>query len=126
MLVAHQQVAPSTPGERLVTQVQALVLARLADDMLIIPAMPSTMSRCMELVRMPEFKMDDLVAIIEREAMVAAAAMRLANSSAYMTRGSVTNLRTALTRLGAKGTMKLVVEVTAEKLFVSRDVNIAG
>jgi putative nucleotidyltransferase with HDIG domain len=119
--------APAPSGlDHLPDLVAQMILRRINENAVIVPALPPTMMKCLELVRKPNFDFDALVALVEREPMLAAQALRQANSAAQAVAGKVTNVKAALTRLGTKSISTLVIELAAERLFVSRDTAIVG
>lgn len=112
--------------DRLVAQFNAIILSRLEEDKLAIPALPTSIKEALDLVRQNEFDLTKVGMVIEKEPMLAAAVLRLANSAAYAASGTVTSLKNAISRLGMRAVRTLVVEVGAEKMFVSRDKRIAS
>lgn len=112
--------------DRLVAQFNAIILSRLEEDKLAIPALPTSIKEALDLVRQNEFDLTKVGVVIEKEPMLAAAVLRLANSAAYAASGTVTSLKNAVSRLGMRALRTLVVEVGAEKMFVSRDKRIAS
>lgn len=60
---------------------------------------------------------DDLLAVIEQDAAVATRLMKVVNSSYCGTRGSVSDLKTAVTMLGVKQVRNLALAVSIGNLF---------
>lgn len=115
--------AGASVSENLANTVAQLVLKRVRENTLALPAPPTAVTRCLEITSHSEFSFQKLVPIVETDPMLAARIFRAANSAAtYGTK--ITTLLSALTRIGAKRIRTVLVEASAERLFQSRDQSI--
>jgi putative nucleotidyltransferase with HDIG domain len=108
---------------RLTHELERIVLARIEADRLVVPSMPVIATRCLALLRDPDFATRKLVIQLEADPVLAALALRQANSAANGT--AVKLLDQAVTRLGAEAMKVLVTSYAAHQLFQSTDRRIA-
>jgi putative nucleotidyltransferase with HDIG domain len=113
-------------NEKLAKQLEDLVLKRIAEDKLSLPTMPAVAAKCLELLRNTDFSFKTVAAILEQDPVLVAQVLRMATSAAFGGGTKRVSLTEGLTRLGAKTVRTLLVEACAQKVFVSRDPNIAG
>jgi putative nucleotidyltransferase with HDIG domain len=106
---------------RLATELQRIVLDRVAANRLILPAMPAVPQRCLEILRDPDFNVRKLVKEIEGEPVLALLVVRAANSASYGGgRGNASQaLDQAVTRIGARQLKLLITEFAVNELFDS-------
>jgi putative nucleotidyltransferase with HDIG domain len=107
--------------ERLGQQLEAIVTRRIASDQLVLPPFPVVASKCLNLLRLPDFDLPEAALIIETDPILAARLLRLANSAAMGGRGTMTTIIAAVTRLGAQKLRAFLVEASAARLFESND-----
>jgi len=107
--------------ERLGQQLEAIVARRLASDQLVLPPFPAAASKCLNLLRTPDFELPEAATIIEGDPILAARLLRLANSAAMGGRDTMTTIIAAVTRLGAQKLRAFLIEVSAARLFESND-----
>ena len=74
------------------------------------PTLPSTATQLMTLSQNPEVSFDDVVALLERDQMLAARVLKLARSPIYGGAARIDSLRDALMRLGLRTLRDLVLE----------------
>lgn len=107
--------------QRLGHQLQEIVARRIASDQLVLPPFPAVATRCLSLLRVPDFELPEAAAIIESDPILAARLLRLANSAAMGGRDTMTTIVAAVTRLGAQKLRAFLVEASAARLFESND-----
>ncbi len=112
-------------AERLSEQLEQIVLKRIAEDSLVLPTLPSVVAKALEVLKDAEVSFKHVGTMIERDPVLAARVLRMATSAAFAGGTKKVTLPEALTRLGAKSVRTLLVEATAQKVFVSRDPKIA-
>jgi len=112
-------------AERLSEQLEQIVLKRIAEDSLVLPTLPSVVTKALEVLKDPDVSFKQVGVIIERDPVLAARLLRSATSAAFSAGTRKVSLPEALTRLGAKAVRSLLVEATAQKVFLSRDPKIA-
>jgi len=106
--------------DALATQIEQIVLKRIATDRLGLPPLPAVASRCLTLVRNPKVSLKQMAGALERDPMLVASMLRLANSAAYGG-GGIRSIETAVTRLGMQKVTSCLLETCARRLFESRD-----
>ena len=106
---------------RLGQQLEAIVTRRLASNQLVLPPLPAVASKCLNLLRIPDFELPEAATIIESDPILAARLLRLANSAAMGGRDTITTIIGAVTRLGAVKLRAFLVEASAARLFESND-----
>ncbi len=104
--------------EKLVAEIERLVLARVASGHIDVPPIDLVAMRCLEVLRDRDFDHRRLVAEIEKEPMVAALVMRTANAA--INGHGVTKLEQAVLRLGALRLESVILEYAAKNLFDSK------
>lgn len=111
--------------EALAGALREVVLNRVATETLIVPSMPDVAVRCLELLRSEEVDLRQVAKIVARDPVFAARLLRMASSAAAGGDGTI-SIQQAAARLGSKAVRALVLEVSAQQLFRSRDPRIAG
>ena len=112
--------APAPQG-RLATELEKIVTKRIASDQLILPAIPAVALKCLNLTKDPDFSLKDAAAIIERDPILTAQIIRLANSAAMATRDPAQSVLAAVTRMGLQKLRTFLIESSARQVFESRD-----
>jgi putative nucleotidyltransferase with HDIG domain len=107
--------------EKLASELEGILLKRIKSDQLFLPTMPSVAVRVMEILRDPDAGMKEAAAVLEQDPVLAARALRQATSAAFSGGAKKVTLTEALARLGTKALKGLLVEASAQKLFVSRN-----
>lgn len=116
-------VAPTAPNPKLGAEIERIVLQRVAEGRLVLPAMPVVAHECLNILRAPDFNMRKLVAQIESEPLLAALVVRAASTAAHG--GNAKGLDQAVAHLGTGGLKPLIVEYASRELFKSSDKRIA-
>jgi putative nucleotidyltransferase with HDIG domain len=112
-------------AEKLSEQVQSILEKRLSENQLTLPPPPSVVMKTMALLRDPNFTPKDATPLIERDSVLAARVLRAANSVQHGGMERAKSLPQALTRLGVDKLRAALIEVSAHRLFESRDSRIA-
>jgi putative nucleotidyltransferase with HDIG domain len=108
-------------SRRVGDKLREIVVLRLAENRLRLPAMPLAVTRALELLGDSDVKFADLAAALETDPLVSARLLRIANSAVYGGKGSVTALEQAVSRLGVRPLRGILTELTAREVFSSRD-----
>lgn len=77
------------------------------------PVLPAIALEIYQLARSPDLDLRQVLRLLERDPMVAARVLRVAQSPMYATRMPVTSLADALQRLGVEMLARIVLEVSA-------------
>lgn len=115
--------SPAAGGvdERLAQQIERIIVTRVENDTLTLPAMPAVAAKVLTLLHSSDFSMREIAALIETDPMVAAQVIKSANSAALATREPTRNIGQAVARLGAQKLRGVLIEVSSRRLFESRD-----
>jgi putative nucleotidyltransferase with HDIG domain len=116
--------AQSVEG-RLATQMESIILSRLATDRLVVPALPSAALKCIRLLKDPDMSLRAAATIIEQDPVLAAQVVRLAYTAAFASREASKTVLAAVTKLGGTQLKTFLFEASANQLFESRDERIA-
>ena len=112
---------PNSTGAKLAVQMEQIVTKRIADDKLVLPSMPAIAAKCLEMLRNPEVEPRTAANLIEKDPVLAAQLLRLANSALLGAREPITKVLGAVMRLGTMRLRQFILETTARKTFESRD-----
>jgi putative nucleotidyltransferase with HDIG domain len=112
---------PAEMSKRVGSELERIVLERIAANRLVLPAMPAVPQRCLEILRDPDFNVRKLVKEIESEPVLALLVVRSANSASYGGgKGTASQaLDQAVTRIGARQLKLLITEYAINELFQS-------
>jgi len=108
-------------SKRVGSELERIVLERIAANRLVLPAMPAVPQRCLEILRDPDFNVRKLVKEIESEPVLALLVVRSANSASYGGgKGAASQaLDQSVTRIGARQLKLLITEYAVNELFQS-------
>ncbi|OFX26321.1 MAG: histidine kinase [Anaeromyxobacter sp. RBG_16_69_14] len=115
-------------SDKLATELKSILLKRIQSDQLVVPTIPSVVQKVQEALREGDQTVAKRAAeILEQDAFLAARALRAALGSTKASSGQKQpTLSDAVTKLGPRGVKGLLIEATAQKVFVSRDGEIAN
>jgi putative nucleotidyltransferase with HDIG domain len=108
----------ATPN-KLGSELERIVLERIASNRLILPAMPSVSRRCLDILREPDFNVRKVVKELEGDPVLALLVIRAANSASYGRSGAMQALDQAVVRIGARPLRTLITEYAVNELFDS-------
>ena len=103
------------------SEVFALVLQRVRKGQIKLPAVPAIITELRQKLVSINCRMDDIVALVQRDQMLATDILRLATSALYGSLKSKPDLRTAITRVGFREMLQLVDTVMAHRFFRMED-----
>jgi putative nucleotidyltransferase with HDIG domain len=104
----------------LASELGGILGKRIEADQLILPTMPAVAVEVQRVLDDPEAGMPEVAATLEKDPVLAARALRMATSAALAASSSKLTLPEALARIGAKAIKRLLIEVAAQRIFVSR------
>jgi len=111
---------PSTEmPKKLGSELERIVLDRIANNRLILPAMPAVPQRCLEILREPDFNVRKLVKELEAEPVLALLVVRAANAATFGRGAAMQALDQAVMRIGARSLKTLITEYAVNELFES-------
>ncbi|TMQ24341.1 MAG: HDOD domain-containing protein [Deltaproteobacteria bacterium] len=104
---------------KLGSELERIVLERIASNRLVLPAMPSVPQRCLDILREPDFNVRRLVKELEAEPVLALLVIRAANAASYGRSATLQALDQAVVRLGSRALRTLITEYAVNELFES-------
>lgn len=111
---------PSTEmPKKLGSELERIVLERIANNRLILPAMPAVPQRCLEILREPDFNVRKLVKELEAEPVLSLLVVRAANAATFGRGAAMQALDQAVMRIGARALKTLITEYAVNELFES-------
>jgi putative nucleotidyltransferase with HDIG domain len=114
-------------SEKLATELKNILLKRIQADQLVVPTIPSVVQKIQEALREGDSTATKRASeILEQDAFLAARALRVALGSKGGSGQKQPTLSDAVNKLGPRGVKALLIEATAQKVFVSRDGEIAN
>ena len=109
---------PEVP-KKLGSELERIVLERVANNRLILPAMPAVPQRCLEILRDPDFNVRKLVKELESEPMLSLLVIRSATTAGQARGGATQALDQAAVRIGARALKTLITEYAVNEIFDS-------
>jgi len=106
-------------------QLEQIVKGRIEKDSLTLPALPAVALKAIELTGAPEFNMQEVGSLIEKDPVLAAQVLKLCNSAALATREPCKSISQAVSRLGSNSLRSALLEISARRLFESPDPKVA-
>jgi putative nucleotidyltransferase with HDIG domain len=107
-------------------QLEQIVKTRIEKDSLTLPMLPAVAFKCVELTRAPDFNMQDVASLIEKDPVLAAQVLRLSGSAATATREPCKTISQAVARLGSKNLRSVLLEISGRRILESRDPKVAA
>jgi putative nucleotidyltransferase with HDIG domain len=110
--------SPELP-KKLGSELERIVLDRIANNRLVLPAMPAVPQRCLEILREPDFNVRKLVKELEAEPMLSLLVVRAANAASFGRGTAMQALDQAVMRIGARSLKTLITEYAVNEIFES-------
>ncbi len=119
--------ARAMSSDKLSSELKGILLKRIQADQLVVPTIPAVVARAQELLRDgDQTAMKRAAEVLEQDPFLAARALRVSAGSKGMAGQKKATLAEVVNKLGPRGVKALLVEATAQKVFVSRDAEIAN
>lgn len=90
----------------------------LAKPTVELPRLPTVATEILELSRRPNTRIEDIASLLEREPLLAAKVLKLANSALYGASSQVTTLKQALIRMGLSLVRDVVMEAAMQMTVI--------
>lgn len=100
------------------TRVMAWLQGFLAKPTVELPRLPTVATEILELSRRPNARIEEIASLLEREPMLAAKVLKLANSSLYGPPVAVATLKQALVRVGLTVVRDVVMEAAMQMTVI--------
>ena len=113
--------ASAEMSKRLASELERIVLERIAGNRLVLPAMPSVPQRCLDILRDPDYNVRKLVKELEAEPVLSLLVVRAANAASYGRSNGMQALDQAVVRIGARGLKTLITEYAVNEIFESNN-----
>jgi putative nucleotidyltransferase with HDIG domain len=115
-------------AEKLSTELEAILIKRIQSDQLVVPTIPTVVHKAQDVLRDGDSAAAKrAVELLGEDPFLAARALRVsAGSKGGGATAKKPTLSDAVNKLGPRGVKALLVEATAQKVFVSRDAEIAN
>jgi putative nucleotidyltransferase with HDIG domain len=107
-----------------VNKLTAIILKRMENDNLLVPAMPAIAAQCMQLLEDPNQTFKKVGELVGKDPLLASRVLRLANSAAFPGKTPAITLDQAIARMGIEGLKLAIVHYSMYQAFSSRDVRI--
>lgn len=101
----------------LAASIQSELVSFLHENADQLPAFPSVASQVFELIEKPDFDVQRLVTLIQRDSVMSTEVLRIANSPMFRTQREVASVRDAVVHLGAKQVANVAAAVSTRSLF---------
>ena len=101
------------------------MIKKIAADQLVLPSLPATALKCLNLLKNPDFSLKEASALIERDPILTAQILKLANSAGMASRDPAQSALQAVTRFGIQKLKSFLIESSARKVFESRYADVA-
>lgn len=85
-----------------------------------LPPFPASANQVLAIAGDGKADLNELVGVVQRDAVIAAALLRTANSAAFAPRSPITTLRDAVHLLGMRHVAEVVLAASGDSLFASR------
>ena len=118
---AEQRAADAKQGQRVGSKLARILVERIHKNRLLLPAMPGAARECLKLVDDPNGGLVRVAAAIGRDPVIAPVVLRRARSALLGTHTPVKTIEQAVARLGARQLRSLLVDLSARRLFESKN-----
>lgn len=107
------------------SQVEEVVLRRIAADEIALPPLPQMAARCLTLLNGPSFSLAEVSRLIETDPILAAQVVRLANVASRAPVTPIRSIAECVSRIGSNELRLFLIETSARKTFESLDRDIS-
>jgi HD-GYP domain-containing protein (c-di-GMP phosphodiesterase class II) len=104
-----------------IKEVFAQILQKFASGKIVPPVMPQVVQELQAVVNRPNATAEMLVAVIERDPVVALRLISISNSPVYRGVKEIRTIREAIPRLGLKETMNVVMAIASKSLYETKN-----
>ncbi|HEY0711479.1 MAG TPA: HDOD domain-containing protein, partial [Polyangia bacterium] len=98
-----------------------IIKARLANDRLVLPAMPAIAVECLRVIKDPRQTFKTVGAVIAKDPLLSSKILKMANSAAFPGLSPATSLESAIGRMGIDGLSVILVQFSLHQAFTSKD-----
>jgi putative nucleotidyltransferase with HDIG domain len=121
---AEPVVAPEEEADqsrRVGSRLARILVERIHKNKLVLPSMPLAARQCIDMLNDPQNGMTKVAVAIGRDPIIAPQVIRRSKSAMYGRNVKVKTIEQAVARLGARPLRQLLIDLSARKLFESRN-----
>ncbi len=104
----------------------AKIIKRFYQGKIKLPVLPEIVRDIQKMLKQGEPSMDELAKLVEKEVVMSAKLIAIANSSLYKGVDSVSSLKPALVKIGVKEIKSVVSAIASKSLFTSKNKTLKG
>ncbi|MDD9942512.1 MAG: HDOD domain-containing protein [Myxococcales bacterium] len=101
-------------------KLQALLVGKIEGNKLVLPAIPTTAAKTIEVLENSELDIGRVTQLLEGDPVLSLDVLRLVNSSAFAPKVPIESIARAVSMLGAKRLRTFLITSSARQIFVSR------
>jgi putative nucleotidyltransferase with HDIG domain len=98
-----------------------IIKARIAEDRLLLPAMPAIAVECLRVIKDPRQTFKTVGQVIAKDPLLSSRILKMANSAAFPGLSPAATLESAIARMGIEGLTVILVQFSLYQAFTSRD-----
>lgn len=98
-----------------------IIMRRIQNDSLLIPAMPVIAAECLQIMDDPNQSWKQVSQVVSKDPILASRVLRMANSAAFPSKHPATSLEQALPRMGTEGLKLALINFSMYQAFSSKD-----
>jgi putative nucleotidyltransferase with HDIG domain len=125
---ARRPTQPAPPSEaevdqsrRVGSKLASILVERIHKDKLVLPSMPTAARECLQLLEDPSQPLAKVAAAIGRDPIIAPQVLRRAKSALLGRNTHIRTIEHAVARLGSRQLRALLIDLSARRLFDSRN-----
>jgi putative nucleotidyltransferase with HDIG domain len=115
------QSAEDRGAQNVASTLTDIIKARLANDRLVLPAMPAIAVECLRVIKDPRQTFKTVGAVIAKDPLLSSRILKMANSAAFPGLSPATNIEAAIGRMGIDGLSMILVQFSLHQAFTSKD-----
>ena len=117
--LANSETVEPPPGS--IKKIIADIIQKFKKNDLNLPVLPEVVKDIQEIINSPSSSVDQLAAIIEKDAVISVRLISVANSVLYRGTDKILSVKQAIPRMGAKETQSIVTTIANKGLYEIKD-----
>jgi putative nucleotidyltransferase with HDIG domain len=98
-----------------------IIKARIAEDRLLLPAMPAIAVECLRVIKDPRQTFKSVGQVIAKDPLLSSRILKMANSAAFPGLSPASTIESAIARMGIEGLSVILVQFSLHQAFTSKD-----
>jgi putative nucleotidyltransferase with HDIG domain len=119
--VAAPESAEDKGARNVAAKLTEIIKARIAEDRLLLPAMPAIAVECLRVIKDPRQTFKTVGQVIAKDPLLSSRILKMANSAAFPGLSPAATLEAAIARMGIEGLTVILVQFSLYQAFTSRD-----